>query len=84
MNHTSVDQIKIIIKDTVEKAVDEKINGKLLGITEHLKKQDKTLERVEELLEDKDFLVKLWAFTKFLGGVLMAIGSGILIYKKLK
>lgn len=71
------------ISEAVEDAVDTKINGKLRDITAHLGRQDEILKRVEDLLEDKDFIVKLWAFLKFLGGAIVAIASAILIYKRI-
>lgn len=72
------------IKETVEEAVDKKINGKLMGITAHLGRQDETLVEVKALLEERKFLTQLWSFIKFIGSVLVAIGSAILLYKKLK
>lgn len=71
------------IKDTVEEAVDTKINGKLKGLKEHLDKQDETLKEVKNLVEERRFLIQLWSFVKFIGSVLVAVGSSILLYKKL-
>lgn len=76
-------EILLAIKNTVEEAVDKKINGKLLNITAHLQEQDETLEEVKKLLEDKKFLVQLWTVIKFIGGVLVSVGSAILLYRKL-
>jgi hypothetical protein len=79
MSQDNIEQIQRMIEETFDK----KIDGKLKDITSHLGRQDKILERVEDLLEDKDFLVKLWAFIKFLGGVLVAIGSAVLLYNRI-
>lgn len=68
----------------IEETFEKKIDGKLMGIVEHLNRQDKMFEKLMVLLEDKDFLVKLWAFLKFLGGVAVAIGSAIVLYGKIK
>lgn len=71
------------ITTAVENAVDTKINGKLLGISNTLKAQDVVLVEVKDLLQERKFLIQLWSFIKFIGGVLVAIGSGILLWKKL-
>lgn len=72
------------ITEAVENAVDAKINGKLIGIKKQLTDQDAVLAQVRGLLEDKKFLVQLWAFLKFLGGIIISIGTAVVIYKKLK
>lgn len=86
------------IKETVETAVDEKINGKLRGlkednkkITEHLEDQDKNileqgkvLDEVKDLLKERRFIIQLWAFVKVVGGIIVSIGGAILLFKNLK
>lgn len=72
------------IKQAVEEAVDKKINGKLGVIKSQLNEQDIVLQEVKELLKERTFLIQLWAFVKFLGGVVVALGSAFLIYKQLK
>lgn len=78
------DQILHAIKTTVEKAVDEKINGKLLEIKKVLSAQDETLAEVKDLLKERRFLIQLWSFLKVLGGAVVSIGGAILMYEKLK
>lgn len=72
------------IKETVEKAVDEKINGKLVDIKKQLNSQDETLSEVKDLLRERKFLIQLWSFLKFIGGMIVAIGSAILLFQKIK
>lgn len=72
------------IKETVEQAVDTKINGKLIGIKAQLTAQDKVLEEVKSLMSERKFLIQLWAFLKVIGGVVVAVGGAILMFKKLK
>lgn len=78
------EEILEAIKNTVEEAVDIKINGKLINITNHLKEQDVILKDVKELLKERTFLIQLWSFLKFIGGVAVSIGGAILLYTKLK
>lgn len=78
------DEILNKITEAVELAVDTKINGKLIGIKNQLNAQDNVLEDVKELLKERTFLIQLWAFIKFLGGVIISIASAILLYKKIK
>lgn len=80
MNPQDLNQIQKMIEDTFEK----KIDGKLMGIVEHLNRQDKVSEQMLDLLADRDFIIKLWAFMKFLGGVAVAVGSAVLLYNKIK
>lgn len=79
MNEEILKAIKEVVGDTV----DEKINGKLIGIKAQLNAQDITLGEVKGLLEDKKFLVQLWTVIKFIGGVLVSLGSAILLYRKI-
>ncbi len=77
------EDIRQIIKETVEDAVDKKINGKLLGITNHLKEQDAKHIQVKELLEDQKFWSRLWKLIKqvFYGAV--SLGTAYILYKKI-
>lgn len=77
------EEILQAIKETVEEAVDVKINGKLRGITAHLGEQDKTLEEMKELMEERKFLLQLWSFVKFIGGIIAAVISALILYRKL-
>lgn len=77
------DELLNIIKVTVEEAVDKKINGKLISISNHLKEQDETMNDLKVLLEDKKFLQQLWAFIKFLGGAIISLGTAYLLYRKI-
>ena len=79
------------IKETVEEAVDTKINGKLKSLKEHLYRQDdvfleqsKTLDEVKDLLQERRFVIQLWAFLKFVGGTAVAIGGAILLFYKFR
>lgn len=78
------EEILQAITDAVENAVDTKINGKLVGIKTQLNAQDLVLIEVKKLVEERKFLIELWSFVKFIGGVLVAVGSTVLLYKKLK
>ncbi len=85
------EEILTKITEAVEDAVDKKINGKLVGlkadnhdIKEHLKQQDILLEDVKKLLGERKFLMQLWGFLKYVGGILISIGGAILLYKQLK
>lgn len=71
------------ISTAVENAVDTKINGKLRGLKDQMDKQDLILADVKTLLEERKFLLQLWSFVKFLGGVAVAVGSAIILYRKL-
>jgi hypothetical protein len=72
------------ITEAVEQAVDTKINGKLIGIKKQLDNQDDVLKDVKELLKERTFLIQLWSFVKFLGGIILSLGSAYLLYKKIK
>jgi len=78
------DELQTIIKETVEQAVDVKINGKLMAIKAQLNDQDKILVEMKGLLDDKKFLEQLWAFVKFLCGIIMAAGTAYFLYEKIK
>lgn len=68
----------------VENAVDKKINGKLTGIVEHLKKQDCVLEDVKILLQERKFVQNLWKVIKFIGKTIASVGASIVLWQKLK
>ena len=72
------------IKDAVENAVDNKINGKLLDIKRQLNSQDELLSEVKELVAERAFIIKLWAVMKFVGGVTVSIASTVYLYIKLR
>ncbi len=78
------DELLQTIKVVVEEAVDKKINGKLSGIKDQLNAQDKVLKDVQELLNERRFVMQLWTFIKFVGGVAVSVGGAFLLYTKLK
>lgn len=77
------EDIKVMITQAVEQAVDTKINGKLLSIKAQLTAQDIVLTELKVLLEDKDFLSKLWKLIKSIFTGIVALGSAWLLYKQL-
>ena len=85
------ERIEKQIPEVVGQMIDVKINGKLVGLKEQINQQNivlaaqnETLAELKELLEDKKFILNIWTFVKFLGGIAVAIGSGLLVFKQLK
>lgn len=72
-----------MIRQEVEAGVDKKINGKLIGIKAQLDAQDKILGELKVLLEDKDFLTRLWKFIKAVGAGLMSLGGAWYLYNQI-
>lgn len=67
----------------VDAAVQKYVNGKIDKIAIHLKEQDETMEQLKVLLEDKKFLQQLWSVLKFLGGMVVSVGTAYLLFKRL-
>jgi hypothetical protein len=77
------EQVKNMIQEAAQIEV-QKIDGRFSSIDIHLHNQDIALAELKVLLEDKDFLTKLWRLVKNIFMGIFTIGSAYLLYKQLK
>ena len=82
----------------VENKIDTKVNGKIDALKKdvgeiktQMNAQDVQLVEIQAnnvevkgILEERKFVAQLWTFIKFLGGVVVSIGSAIILYNNLK
>ncbi len=72
------------VKVSTTAVIKEVVNGKIDKIAQHLQDQDVTMGKLMVLLEDKKFLQQLWAFFKFLGGLVVSGLTAWALYRQLK